>query len=73
MLVYAGCSPEDEIPDGSNLYMIIADLAPGIGNEIYFFFDDFETFQIASDSLESGSWAGFVVVPHSKIAFRPKS
>lgn len=36
MLVYAGTSPEDEIPDGSKYYMIMADLKPGIGHEIYF-------------------------------------
>lgn len=73
MLVYAGCSPEDEIPDSSNLYMIIADLSSGIGNEIYFFFDDEETFLSASDALELGFWSGFNVVPHSRISFRPSN
>lgn len=71
MLIYAGSSPEYEIPDGSLYYMIIADLIPGIGNEIYFFFDDEVTFKEAKESLEFGSWLAFEVVPHSVIAFRP--
>lgn len=73
MLIYAGISPEEEIPDGSCYYMIIADLFPGIGHEIYFFFDDEETYRQASDALEFGSWSGFEVVPHSKIGFLPSS
>lgn len=72
ILVYAGTSPEDEIPDASRLYMIVADLSLEIGNEIYFLFDDLETFLSAGSALEFGSWAGFDVVPHSRIMFYPK-
>ena len=72
-LVYAGTDPDEVMsPDESSKYfMIIADLVPGIGHEIYFFFDDYDTFRAASDALELGSWSGYSVVPHSKIAFRP--
>lgn len=75
MLVYAGDNPGEymSLEDSSKYFMIIADLFPGIGHEIFFFFDDYETFRDASDSLELGSWAGFSVVPHSKISFRPSN
>lgn len=74
MLIYVGDSPEEAVSpeDAKKFFMIIADLSPGIGHEIYFFFDDYETFRSASDFLEMGSWSGFDVVPHSKIAFRPE-
>lgn len=72
MLIYAGCTPEaDGIPVENSYYMIIAYLSPGIGNEIYFFFVDYETFCYSSFHLESGSWSGFEVVPHSRISFYP--
>lgn len=75
MLVYAGTNPDEVVSpdDALKYYLIIADLSPGIGHEFYFFFDDYDSFRIAADSLEFGSWAGFDVVPHSKIAFRPES
>lgn len=74
MLIYAGDSPEENVSpeDAKKYFMIVADLCPGIGHEIYFFFDDYDTFRQASDSLEWGSWSGFSVVPHSKIAFHPE-
>lgn len=73
MLVYAGVNPLEvmSVEDASSYFMIICDLVPGIGYEIYFFFDDYDSFREASDALELGSWSGFDVVPHSKIAFRP--
>lgn len=75
MLVYAGVNPDEymTIEDSSKYYKIICDLIPGIGHEIYFFFDDYDTFRIASDALELGFWSGFSVVPHSKIAFLPSN
>lgn len=74
MLVYAGTDPESYgIPSHNNYYLIIADLVAGIGHEIYFFFDDYDTFHQASESLELGSWCEFDVVPHSKISFRPSN
>lgn len=74
MLVYAGDSPEENVSpeDVEKYFMIIADLVRGKGHEIYFFFDDYDTFRQASDALEFVSWSGFSVVPHSKIAFCPK-